>query len=152
MEENLSFYDLIKNEFRLNEIDTGNYSPIVLAYMGDVVLEIVIRTILVNKYSNRVSNINAKSSFYVKAKTQSTVARIFLNEDIFTEEEKKVYRRGRNANSGSAAKNVSLSEYKMSTGFESVLGYLYLNNKNDRIIKLLHKYVEINDNKKEDKN
>ena len=141
MEENLSFYDLIKNEFRLNEIDTGNYSPIVLAYMGDVVLEIVIRTILVNKYSNRVSNINAKSSFYVKVK-----------EDKFTEEGKQVYRRGRNANSGSAAKNVSLSEYKMSTGFESVLGYLYLNNKNDRIIKLLHKYVEIIDNKKEDNN
>lgn len=152
MAENLSFYDLIKNEFELNEIDIRNYSPIVLAYMGDVVLEIVIRTILVSRYSNKVSNINAKCSFYVKAKTQSRIARIFLDNDIFTEEEKAVYRRGRNANSGTTAKNASLSEYKMSTGFESVLGYLYLNNENDRIIKLVHKYVDIVDSKKETDN
>lgn len=152
MAENLSFYDLIKNKFKLSEIDTRNYSPIVLAYVGDVVLEIVIRTILVSKYSNKVSNINSKCSFYVKAKTQSKAARVFLDEDLFMEEEKAVYRRGRNANSGTTAKNASVSEYKMSTGFESVLGYLYLNNKNDRIVELLHKYVEIIDSKKENDN
>lgn len=141
MAENISLYEKIEKDFVLHEIDTRSYSPIVLAYMGDAVLEIFIRTLLVNMYSNKVSNINSKCAYYVKATTQSRVVRCFLDDDIFTEEEKAVYRRGRNANSASVAKNARLSEYKMSTGFEAVLGDLYLNKNETRLIEIIRFYI-----------
>lgn len=137
MAENLSFYNKIREGFRLESADIRSYSPIVLAYIGDAVLELVIRTITINEHHNRISNINKICSDYVKATTQAKIARYLLDNECLSDTERSVYKRGRNANSLTSAKNASLSEYKMSTGFEALLGYLYLTDDTDRIMELI---------------
>lgn len=150
MAENLSFYDKIKREFHLNETDTRQYSPIVLAYIGDSVLELIVRTVVTNKYHTKVSKINHICSDLVKATAQAKMIRYLLDNDCLSLEEKSVYKRGRNANSLTKAKNAGISEYKMSTGFEALLGFLYLNNKVDRILHLVKVGIEsINNMKRE---
>lgn len=150
MAENLSFYDKIRKEFHLTETDTRQYSPIVLAYIGDSVLELIVRTIVTNKYNTKVSKINHICSDLVKATTQSKMIRYLLDNDCLSPEEKSVYKRGRNANSLTTAKHASISEYKMSTGFEALLGFLYLNNRVNRILNLVNMGIEyINNTKRE---
>ncbi len=100
------------------------YSPLVLAYIGDGVYELVIRTILVKQANCPANRLHKKASSLVKASAQSGMMEIL--EPLLTEEEESVYRRGRNAHSATMAKHATMADYRRATGFEALMGYLYL--------------------------
>ena len=111
------------------------YSPLTLAYIGDGVYELVIRTILVKKGNCPVNQLHRKASSLVKAGTQSSMMEVI--EPMLTEEEHSVYRRGRNAHSPTMAKHATMADYRRATGFEALMGYLYLKDDFSRIIELV---------------
>jgi len=135
MEESLSLLKKLKQEFDCEEVDLRNYSPLTLAFLGDCVFDLIIRTVIVERGNRAPESLHKKKSAVVKANTQAKMAEAML--DILTEEELSVYKRGRNAKSYSVAKNASVSDYRKATGFEALLGYLYLQDKVDRIIILV---------------
>jgi len=135
MEESLSLLKKLKQEFDCEEVDLRNYSPLTLAFLGDCVFDLIIRTVIVERGNRAPESLHKKKSAVVKANTQAKMAESML--DILTEEELSIYKRGRNAKSYSVAKNASVSDYRKATGFEALLGYLYLQDKVDRIIILV---------------
>ena len=132
MEESLS---LFKEAFRLKEVDAGMYSPLVLAYLGDAVYEIVIRTMVVNGGNMQVNKLHKRSAGLVKASSQAELIKAI--EADLSDEERAVYKRGRNAKSATMAKNAAMKDYRMATGFEALVGYLYLTERFDRLTELL---------------
>lgn len=135
MEESLSLLKKLKSEFECDEVDLRNYSPLTLAFLGDCVFDLIVRTVIVERRNRAPESLHKKKSAIVKAGTQSKMAEVLL--DSLSEEEIAVYKRGRNAKSYSVAKNASVSDYRRATGFEALLGYLYLQDKEDRIIELV---------------
>jgi ribonuclease-3 family protein len=111
------------------------YSPLTLAYIGDAIYEIYIRTMIVTKANAPVHLLHEKSSALVRAGKQSEIVGIL--EPLFTEKERQVYHRGRNAKAYTKAKNAGILEYRRATGLEAVMGYLYLKGELDRIRELL---------------
>ncbi len=132
MGESVSFF---KEAFGLKEVDARMYSPLVLAYVGDAVYEIMIRTKVVNGGSVQVNKLHKRSADLVKAETQAKILTSLLEE--LTEEEMAVYKRGRNAKSYTMAKNASMKDYRMATGFEALIGYLYLSEQEHRLVELV---------------
>ena len=124
-----------KEALRLKEADPASYSPLVLAYLGDAVYELAIRTLVVNEGNRQVNKMHKESASLVKAGTQMEF--LLAIEDELTEEEKSVYRRGRNAKSVTMAKHATMKEYRMATGFEALIGYLYLQGRLERLAELL---------------
>ena len=124
----------LKELFDLKDADLRTYSPLTLAYIGDGVYELVIRTILVKKANCPVNR------SLVKASAQSGMMEIL--EPLLTEEEKSVYRRGRNAHSATMAKHATMADYRRATGFEALMGYLYLKEDFSRILELVHAGLE----------
>lgn len=143
MEESLSLLGKLKKEFDCKEVDIKTYSPLTLAFVGDCVFDLVIRTILVEEGNRATEVLHKHKSKIVKAGSQALMAEKLV--DFYTEEEADVYRRGRNAKSYSSAKNASISDYRKATGFEALLGYLYLKDDEDRIIEIVKKGLEILD-------
>ncbi|MGN0466150.1 MAG: Mini-ribonuclease 3 [Lachnospiraceae bacterium] len=139
MEKSIEEY-MIK-ELNLRELDVKTYSPLSLAYMGDCVYELFIRTILVNEKNDKVNHYHKKASALVKAKAQADLIKKL--EPILTQEEYAVYKRGRNAKSITTAKNATVIDYRMATGFEALIGYLYLKKDLKRIIDLIKIGLEI---------
>ena len=137
MEASLSY---LKELFALGNTDIKTYSPLTLAYIGDAVYEIVIRTILVEKGNAQVNKLHQRASKLVKAPAQSEIIEK-LKEDL-TEEELAVYKRGRNAKSYTMAKNATMSDYRRATGFEALMGYLYLTEQWERMLQLIKKGIE----------
>lgn len=135
MEESISLLRKLQNEFACEEVDLRNYSPLTLAFLGDCVFDLIIRTVIVERGNRAAESLHKKKSAIVKAQTQAKIAELIL--DGLSEEELAVYKRGRNAKSYSTAKNASVTDYRKATGFEALLGYLYLQNKEDRIIELI---------------
>ena len=125
----------IKNTFGISEINPDQYSPLNLAYMGDCAYEIVIRTLLVHKGNTHVDRLNKKASNLAKATTQSQM--ITAIQDSLTEEEVTIYKRGRNAKSYTSAKNASINDYRRATGFEALIGWLYLKGEFDRMTEII---------------
>ena len=115
--------------------DTKDYSPLALAYIGDCVFDLVIKTRVAARGSRQVHKLHEETSHYVQASAQSFMMRAM--QEHLTEEEHAVYRRGRNARSVSPAKNQSITDYRRATGFEALLGYLYLNQEYDRLTELV---------------
>ena len=131
-EENLSsLKGMLHQLFHLEDKDLRTYSPLTLAYIGDGVYELVIRTILVKKGNCPVNQLHS----LVKAGTQSSMMEVI--EPMLTEEEHSVYRRGRNAHSPTMAKHATMADYRRATGFEALMGYLYLKDDFSRIIELV---------------
>ena len=120
----------------LPKMDVRTYSPLVLAYIGDAVYEILVRTRVVSHGSMQVNKMHKKSASLVKAETQANLAKLLM--DDLTPEESAVYRRGRNARSATMAKHATMIDYRMATGFEALMGYLYLMGRYDRVLKLVH--------------
>ena len=113
-------------------------------HLGDAVYEVFIRTYLLGENKSlKVQQLHLKTVNFVKAKSQSNYAKLIL--DMFDEEEMSVFKRGRNTKS-SAPKNADVGEYRWATGFEAVIGYLYISGKNDRLNYLLNKIIEMSDN------
>ena len=137
MEESLK---LMKQAFHLKEVDARMYSPLVLAYIGDAVYEILIRTKVVNGGNVQVNKLHRRSAELVKAASQAKI--IMALEEELTEEEHSVYKRGRNAKSASMAKNASMMDYRMATGFEALVGYLYLSEQYERLVVLTSRGLE----------
>ncbi|GHU40531.1 hypothetical protein FACS1894111_01340 [Clostridia bacterium] len=128
-------YAFILETFHAKEQDIRSYSPLSLAYIGDGVYELVIRSLVLGKGNTSPNKLHRQTSQMVKAKAQSAMME-HLHSHL-TEEEAGVYRRGRNANSATMAKNASMSEYRRATGFEALMGYLYLKNELERMLKLI---------------
>ena len=126
--------------FHLEEQDIRSYSPLTLAYIGDSIYDLIIRTILVKKGNCPVNQLHKRASDLVKAGMQSEMIRRI--DPVLTEEEKSVFKRGRNAHSGSIAKNASMGDYRRATGFEALMGYLYLQGNYDRILELIRLGIE----------
>ena len=135
---NFNFGELKKGfheAFHLEEKDLRTYSPLTLAYIGDGVYELVIRTVLVKKGNCPVNQLHRKASSLVKAASQSAMMEFI--EPMLTEEEHSVYRRGRNAHSPTMAKHATMADYRRATGFEALMGYLYLKEDFGRIVELV---------------
>lgn len=137
MEESLK---MLKDMFGLEDTDIRTYSPLTLAYIGDAIYELVIRTILVEKGNTQVNKLHNRASRLVKASAQS--AMIEKLKPHLTEEEIAVFKRGRNAKSYTMAKNASMSDYRRATGFEALMGYLYLTEQWERMLELIKTGME----------
>lgn len=125
----------LKELFHLEEQDLRSYSPLTLAYIGDGVYELIIRTILVKKGNCPVNRLHKKASSLVKAGAQSAIMEVI--EEKLTPEELSVYRRGRNAHSPTMAKHATMADYRRATGFEALMGYLYLKEDYTRMLILI---------------
>lgn len=110
-----------------------------LAYIGDAVWEILIRRHLLERGEMKPNSLHKMATRYVKAKAQSDALHLIL--DTLSEEETAVMKRGRNAKSGSAPKNADMIDYRHATGFEALLGYLYLQGRYDRIQEIADKAI-----------
>ncbi len=120
--------------FSLTERDIKTYSPLTLAYLGDAVYEIIVRTVLVGKGNAPVNLLHKRASRLVKAEAQKeALERI---KEQLTEEELSVFRRGRNAKSYSSAKNAAIGDYRIATGFEALFGYWYLTGQTERMLQM----------------
>lgn len=132
MEKGLGY---LKETFELEYQDIRTYSPLTLAYVGDAIYELVIRTILVEKGNTQVNKLHKRASRLVKASAQS--AMIEKLKPYLTEEEMGVFKRGRNAKAATMAKNATMSDYRRATGFEALMGYLYLTEQWERMLELM---------------
>ena len=117
-------------------MDLRTYSPLTLAYIGDGVYELIVRTVLVKRGNCPVNRLHKQASSLVKAASQSAMMEVL--EPMLTEEEAGVYRRGRNAHSPTMAKHATMSDYRRATGFEALIGYLYLKEDFTRMTELVH--------------
>lgn len=137
MEEKI--YDVFKNmNKKLTAREASMLSPLQLAYIGDAVYELFIRTYLLER-DLPVHELHKEAIKYVKAKAQSDI--VHELEDELTEEEKAIVKRGRNAKTYSSPKNADLIDYKYATGFESLIGFLYLTGRQERMMELFQKIV-----------
>lgn len=124
----------IKEQFGIGDVDLRTYSPLTLAYIGDGIFDLVIRSLVVGKGNTKASQLHYQTSHIVKAETQAKLIEV-LEQDL-TQEEAEIYRRGRNAKSPTMAKNASMSDYRKATGFEALMGYLYLKDEFPRVVEL----------------
>lgn len=131
----------------LKSLDARQVSALGLAYIGDAVYEVYVRSYVLGRGNTAVNKLHKASTGYVSAKAQSRI--IHAIEDFLTEEEVAVYKRGRNAHSNTSAKNADIVDYRHATGFEAVLGYLFISGRHQRIeeiISLAFEYID-NENK-----
>lgn len=121
--------------FEMQEVDIRTYSPLALAYIGDCVFDLVIKNIVLNRGNKQVQKLHQETSRIVQASSQSKMMRVI--QEKLTEEEHAVYKRGRNSKTVSPAKNQSVTDYRRATGFEALIGYLYLKKEWKRMLELI---------------
>jgi ribonuclease-3 family protein len=126
--------ELLVENNNLSNSDIRMYNPLVLAYIGDSVYDTFIRTMLVSGGSIQVNKLHKKSIKFVQAKAQAEI--IELLQNILTEDEQDIVRRGRNTKSGSVPKNADINDYRYATGFEALVGYLYLIGNTKRLMEI----------------
>ena len=136
----ISLDDSLDSVFGLSSKDWKLYSPLTLAYLGDAVYEMVIRTICVKRTNMQTQKLHRKVTGYVSAKAQAKMMDALIGE--LTEEEESIYRRGRNSKPYTKAKNASMEEYLKATGFEALVGYLYLQKEYERMNALIAHGIE----------
>ena len=129
------FVSYMNELFQMEEVDIREYSPLTLAYIGDCVYDLVIKSLVINAGNKQVNKLHQETSRLVQASAQSLMMRTM--QEHLTEEEHAVYKRGRNAKSVSPAKNQSITDYRRATGFEALLGYLYLKKDYKRMLDLI---------------
>lgn len=124
----------------IKNIDLQKVSSQTLAFIGDAVYNVYIRSYLASLSNEQTGKLHVKSIKYVSAKAQSkTIDLIF---DLLNEEEVQVYKRGRNTHIPSVSKNVDVVNYKKATGFEALLGYLYVKKENERLDFIVKESIE----------
>ncbi len=134
MEKSIKAED-IRALFELEPEDIRSYSPLTLAYVGDAVYELVIRTMIISKGNAPVNKLHKRSAALVKAPAQAQMMKVI--EPLLSEEELHIYKRGRNAKSYTSAKNASVIDYRIATGFEALMGWLYLQERQERMLELI---------------
>nr|WP_317358120.1 ribonuclease III domain-containing protein [uncultured Tyzzerella sp.] len=117
-----------------DKIDIRQYSPLALAYMGDCIFDLCVRTYLLKQANMPANKLHQKAKAVVNATSQSKMYKELI--DIVTEEERAILKRGRNASSNTRAKNATMIDYKNATGLEALFGYLYLKGDQERINQL----------------
>lgn len=137
----MSFNESLDQVFRLSEKDWKMYSPLTLAYIGDAAYELVIRSIVVKTANCQPQKLHQKVTSKVSAKAQAQMIAALL--PMLTEEEEAVYRRGRNSKPYTKAKNASMQEYLEATGFEALMGYLYLYGNYERMNELIEAGLKV---------
>lgn len=138
--EDFGLKSLIMSRMGIQSVDIKTYSPLTLAFIGDGVFDLIIRTIVLEQGNAPVNKLHKKVSNVVKATAQ---AELFHQvEPMLTEDEITIYKRGRNAKSFTSAKNASITEYRIATGLEALIGYLYLNDQMDRILDIVRVGLE----------
>lgn len=129
------FYEKIREEFNMEEVDIRTYSPLTLAFIGDCVFDLVIRSLVVGAGNMQVNKLHRKKAEIVKAPAQALIAESIMDE--LSEDELTIYRRGCNAHTVNKAKNASYADYHKATGLEALMGYLYLEHEQDRLLRLI---------------
>lgn len=129
------FDSYMREIFKMQEVDIRAYSPLTLAYIGDSIYDLIIKSLVINEGNKQVQKLHLKTSTFVQASAQSRMMRAM--QEHLTEEEHAIFKRGRNAKSVSPAKNQSITDYRRATGFEALLGYLYLKKEWKRILDLV---------------
>lgn len=133
----------IKETFQCADQDIRAYSPLTLAYMGDCIYELVIRSIVVERANRNVNDLHKKTVKYVKAGSQAKIIMALDAAGELTEDETAVFHRGRNAKSNTSAKNATIGDYRKATGFEALMGYLYLTDQQERMLYLIKRGMEL---------
>ncbi|MDF2891638.1 MAG: hypothetical protein K0R80_2005 [Clostridia bacterium] len=126
--------ELLIEKENLSTSDIRMYNPLVLAYIGDSVYDTFIRTMLVSGGSIQVNKLHKRAIKFVQAKAQAEITEELHN--ILTEEEQDMVRRGRNTKSGTVPKNADINDYRYATGFEALIGYLYLIGNTKRLMEI----------------
>ena len=129
------FDSYMQEVFNMEEVDISSYSPLTLAYIGDSIYALIIKSIIVNRGNKQVNKLHKDTADLVQASTQSLMMRTM--QEHLTPEELAVYKRGRNSKSVTPAKNQSVTDYRRATGFEALLGYLYLKKDWKRLLDLV---------------
>jgi len=129
------FYEHIRDVLEIPEPETDSCSPLVLAYIGDCIYDLIIKSMVVGRGNKQVQRLHEETSSYVQASAQSQMMRTM--QQHLTEEEHAIYRRGRNTRSVSAAKNQTITDYRRATGFEALLGYLFLKKRYARLMEIV---------------
>lgn len=135
MEKGVTLPQDIWKSFGSKEQDIRNFSPLALAYIGDCVYELIIRTVVVEKGNRQPQKLHKESAEFSRAGTQRKIYEALLDE--VTEEEADILRRGKNAHFHTKAKNATVAEYRSATALEALIGYLYLSGKMERVFELL---------------
>ncbi len=125
----------INKSLQLPEMDIRTYSPLTLAYIGDAIYDLIIRTAVVESGNAPVNKLHKRVSKMVQASAQAELYHCI--KETLTEEETAVFKRGRNAKSFTSAKNAGIVEYRTATGLEALVGYLYLTDRLDRLMELI---------------
>lgn len=126
---------LMDRALDLPQRDWSQYSPLTLAWIGDTVCDLVVRYALLKRANMQTDKLHRKASSIVNARSQAK--RMEEIRTKLTDREMSIYRRGRNANPGHTAKNADRSEYLEATGFECLIGYLYLERQYSRLLELM---------------
>ncbi|MCT6924355.1 MULTISPECIES: Mini-ribonuclease 3 [Bacillales] len=127
----------------LRKEDVKQLNALALAYMGDAVLEQKVREHLLRIGRVKPNTLHREATKYVSARAQSMIVYRLIEENYLTEDELAVFKRGRNAKSGSVPKNTDVQTYRNSSGFEAVLGSLYLLGELDRVYEIIDYAITI---------
>ena len=120
------------------EMDVQLINVITLAYLGDAVYEVYVRDYLIKKGIAKVEDLQKEAINLVSAKSQSKILDYLINNNILNDEEIDIVKRGRNYKRDSHPKNTDIITYKMATGFETLIGYLYVEKKIERINEIIN--------------
>ena len=123
-------------------LDVKSLGSLALAYMGDAVYEVYIRHYLLSIGQVKPNKLHKEATKYVSAKSQSAVVHYLLSEQLLTEEEEAIIRRGRNAKSGTIPKNTDVQTYRYSTAFEALIGFLYGSNNQERMEEIINLAIQ----------
>lgn len=134
--------DRIKACFKLPGGNLSRYSPLTLAFIGDSIYALIIKTVIVERANCPANVLHKETVKYVSAIAQANIARYLIDNECLSDKENDILRRGRNAKSPSVAKNASVADYRMATGLEALVGYLYLDGQNDRLLEIIRSGVE----------
>ena len=121
--------------------ESSKYAPLTLAYIGDSVHTLFVRERVIGQSDKKVHELHILTSRYVKASAQAKAIHILLPE--LNEEEEEIYKRGRNAKSATVPKNAIVSDYRAATGFEALIGALYIDKKKERLNEILARSMDI---------
>ncbi|MFD2730021.1 Mini-ribonuclease 3 [Enterococcus camelliae] len=122
--------------------DYRQLNGLALAYVGDAIYEVYVRDYLIQSGLTRPNQLHKTATHYVSAKAQASLIQKMQNQQLLSEEEQEIFRRGRNSKSYTSAKNADIITYRISTGFEALIGYLHLTKQTERLEELVQWCIE----------